>query len=212
MTAVLNIAILVLIGVSALVAVYFIIQAMQARSQSAREIYGVGQVEARQTMQVSLARAVAFVFVGLILLGVYGLSSRPAATMPAPTSPPPATPLPTVTPLPTSPPATATLAKPTPTPLPADETAQPAPTFTAVPTDTPEPSLEPSTATVNSGVGVWLRGSPSTTGEQLEWVLDGTVLTLLPGLQSGDEFEWQQVRTPNGNEGWVATEFIEYNE
>jgi hypothetical protein len=56
-----------------------------------------------------------------------------------------------------------------------------------------------------------LRSLPSTEGEQLEWVLDGTTLLLLPGKQTADEFEWQQVRTPTGLEGWVAVDFIIYN-
>jgi hypothetical protein len=70
----------------------------------------------------------------------------------------------------------------------------------------------PQTATVSSGVGVWLRAAATTEAEQLEWILDGTVLTLLPGRQSAEGFEWQQVRTPAGNEGWVAVDFIVYDQ
>jgi hypothetical protein len=33
----------------------------------------------------------------------------------------------------------------------------------------------------------------------------------MPGLQQADDFEWQQVRTAEGIEGWVATDFIVYN-
>jgi SH3-like domain-containing protein len=65
---------------------------------------------------------------------------------------------------------------------------------------------------VTSEVGVWLRGTPSTEGEQLEWVLGGTILTVLPGQQTADDFDWQQVRTPAGNEGWVAVDFIQIDE
>jgi hypothetical protein len=36
------------------------------------------------------------------------------------------------------------------------------------------------------------------------------VLTVLAGREVVDGFEWQQVRTPAGNEGWVAVEFIVY--
>ena len=32
-------------------------------------------------------------------------------------------------------------------------------------------------------------------GEQLEWLLDGTLVTLLPGQQTSDDLLWQQVRT-----------------
>ena len=65
---------------------------------------------------------------------------------------------------------------------------------------------------VNSGVGVWLRAIPSVDGEQLEWVLDGTVLILLDQVENTAEFSWQYVQTPAGNVGWVAASFIELNQ
>ncbi|MBX7253849.1 MAG: SH3 domain-containing protein, partial [Candidatus Promineofilum sp.] len=82
--------------------------------------------------------------------------------------------------------------------------ASPTPEATAAATAT----TPVQTATVSSGVGVWLRGAPSTTGEQLEWLLDGTVVTLLPGQQTADDLLWQQVRTEAGVEGWVARDFL----
>jgi hypothetical protein len=81
-----------------------------------------------------------------------------------------------------------------------------------LPVATDTPTAEPVTATVISEAGVWLRAIPGTEGEQLEWVLEGTTLTLLPGLETADDLEWQQVRTPAGNEGWVAVPFIQYNQ
>jgi SH3-like domain-containing protein len=36
------------------------------------------------------------------------------------------------------------------------------------------------------------------------------VLTLLPGRETVNGTEWQQVRAPSGNEGWVAVEFLNY--
>ena len=71
---------------------------------------------------------------------------------------------------------------------------------------------EPQTAFVNSEVGVWLRSAPSTSGEQVEWLLNGAELIVLDGKQSADDLEWQQVRAFSGNEGWVAVPFITYNE
>ncbi len=206
MTVVLNYLIFTLIGVTVLVAVFFIFRAVQARSQSRREAYGVGQQEARRSMQIDLARGVAFVFVGLILLGVYGLNFRPAESLVEPTKLPP-----------TQRPTTGVVtAVPSPTTdLPTTEPTRPAPTITAssIPEPTEEPATPaPRTVTVISEVGVWLRGAPSTEGVQLEWVLNGTVLTLLPGRETADNFEWQQVRSPDGNDGWVATDFIEINE
>jgi hypothetical protein len=97
------------------------------------------------------------------------------------------------------------------------------PTFTPeIPTETPEPSETPSpetptvtstpdidTAVVNSPNGLWLRETPGGT-QEVELIPDGTVLTVLAGREVVDGFEWQQVRTPAGNEGWVAVEFIVY--
>ena len=79
-------------------------------------------------------------------------------------------------------------------------------------TAAPAVAPTPQTATVSSGVGVWLRGAPSTTGEQLEWLLDGTLVTLLPGQQTADDLLWQQVRTEAGVEGWVARDFLAISE
>ena len=212
MTAVLNYVILALIGLCILAAFFFVFRAIGSRSKTTREAYGVGQQEARQSMQIDIARGVAFVFVGLILWGVYGLSSRPeeAIPKPSPTSEPAAT-----TP-PTSPPLAATTpaAEPTATSAPTMTSTSSAPTPTDTPTVEPSstPSPAPQTAVVISEVGVWLRRIPGINGAQLEWVLNGTELTLLPGLEAADDFQWQQVRTPAGNEGWVAVDFISYTE
>jgi hypothetical protein len=65
---------------------------------------------------------------------------------------------------------------------------------------------------VSSGVGVWLRGAPSTSAEQLEWLLDGTAVTLLSGQETADDLLWQQVRTEAGVEGWVARDFLTVSE
>lgn len=213
MTAVLNIVVLLLAGVSILFALFFVRQTLQSRRRSLHETYGVGRQEARQSMQINLVRGVVAFIVGLILLGVFGLSPRPvgpAETLPVATEPTPATiPVPDT---PTSlsvPTATNTpVVEPTlePSPTPPSPTSTP----TSPPTETATP--EPQTATVSSGVGVWLRSSPGTDGEQLERVLQGTVLTLLPGQETADGFQWQQVRTPDGQEGWVATDFITYTE
>jgi hypothetical protein len=207
-----NVVLPVLAAVTILAALFFIGRAFVQRAQRARQPYGVGQQETRWAMQVDFIRGFAAAVVGLLLLLVSGLGGRiePAVSQP-PVEPTPvvetepgtdtemtATPTPTVTAVP---------ATSTPTATPDEPTATP--TITATPTETPQP--EPETAVVQSGVGVWLRSAPSPDSEQLEWLLDGTVLTLLPGYQVGEEFEWQEVRAPSGQEGWVAVEFIVYD-
>ena len=214
MTAVFNYIILAFMGVSILAALFFVMRALRFRSRSTRQTYGVGQVEAARSSKIDIARGIAFVFLGLILLGVYGLSSRPTEAIVEPTLLPPTVVLEGSTAVPD----TAVSTTPTATtiiPTPVSATIAPAATATAAPTQEPTEApttAAPVTAVVTSEVGVWLRGTPSTTGEQLEWVLGETVLTVMPGQQTADEFEWQQVRTPAGNEGWVAVDFIQINE
>ncbi len=219
MTSVLNFVILLLALSAFIVAVYFAIRAFRYKGQSVKATYNVGQVEARRAMQVDIIRAGAAFLVGLIMLGVIGwlnpfstdasdesgtsVEAEPSPVFTAvPTTAVPS-PLPTDTVDQPAITATAVPLPPSPTPLlPATDTAVP------LPTDTPQPA----TAIVQSGVGVWLRSIPSTDGEQVEWLLDGTILELLPGLESDGELDWQQVRAPSGSEGWVAVPFIVYNE
>lgn len=224
MTAVVNFVIPFLAVSAFIVAVYFAIRAFRYKGQSVKATYNVGQVEARRAMQVDVIRASAAFLVGLIMLGVMGwlnpfradasnepgtsveaepspvVTLTPATAVPSPLPTKAADELPIIEPIAT---ATAVPLPPTPTPLlPPTDTAVP------LPTDTPQPA----TATVQSGVGVWLRSVPSTDGEQVEWLLDGAILELLPGLESDGELDWQQVKAPSGNEGWVAVPFIVYNE
>ena len=208
---VINIVIPLLAGISIVLALFFILRALQQRSELARAAYSVGRQEARQAMQVDVARGIAAFLVGLILWGVFGLSPRPVESALPPTDLTPATSPAGAINATNTPTATVEVA-PTDTP-----TLEPSPTVpeatvteTPLPTDTPAP--EPSTATVSSGVGVWLRAAPGTNTEQLEWLLDGTVVTLLEGYETADDLEWQQVQTPTGSVGWVAVPFIVYNE
>lgn len=205
MTTVLNIVLLSLAALSILGGLYFVAKGLGARSSIHRQAYSVGQVEARRTSMLNWLRAGFLLVIGLIFLGIFAvrplLSDRAAEPTPAPTLPA-ATPAPQVTADATTPaddtPAAPAVASPTILP------ASPTPQATVAPTAT----TAPQTATVSSGVGVWLRGAPSTTGEQLEWLLDGTVVTLLPGQQTADDLVWQQVRTEAGIEGWVALDFL----
>jgi hypothetical protein len=205
----------VLAGIVLLAAFYFIARGFVQRAQRTRQPYGVGQQEIRRAMQVDFIRGFAAAIVGLLLLLASGLGSLTQSAVSSPAEAPTqviengpgsepdgmATSTPTVVVTATSTPTI------TPTATPAEPTVTP--TMTATPTATPQP--EPETAVVQSGVGIWLRSAPSSDSEQLEWLLDGTVLTLLPGFEVGAEFEWQEVRAPSGQEGWVAAEFIIYD-
>lgn len=212
MQPILNIVLPLLAGICIVAALFFIWQAFAARAQFARETYGVGQQEARQTMQVNMIRGIFALVVGLILLGVSGLSTQAGEDVILGTTNTPSLSPTSALPVTTAAPSLTETAVPTvaTTIAPAPTTPVPTATATLLPTDTPPPT--PRTAVVSSEVGVWLRAAPSTEAEQLERVLNGTVLTLLSGLQEAEGFTWQQVRTPEGREGWVAVDFITVNE
>ena len=201
----LNVALLVLAGIFVLAAVVSIAGALQARSRVANEPYGVGQQESRQTMQVAFVRTGVFAVLALIFFGVYGLSAAPddvLSTEPGAAFTPPPTFTATVVTAAPSPTVTAT---PT-----AAVTTAPTPTATLSPTETPTVTATPvPTAIVNSEVGLYLRDVPGGTAE-VELLPFGMVLTLLPGRETVNGTEWQQVRAPSGNEGWVAVEFLNY--
>lgn len=193
----------------------YLLKAWNNRTDSAYAPYNVGKHEARVAMQINIIRALAVVIVGVILLGILTISGvlQPgAAEEEEPTrvvepSPTLDNILPTMTP---------ELIVATDTPVP-EVTINVPDTPTAVsveeaPTATIEPlptaTDAPLTAVVSSGVGVWLRSSPSTAGEQLEWLLEGTELILLEDTAEGDSFNWQQVQAPSGEVGWVAVDFV----
>lgn len=218
MTAVLNIVIPGLAILAIAITIYYGLRAFQHKSAITQEPYNVGQQDVRRAMQVDIMRAGLFLVIALILLGAIGFSfSSAPESEPAAEAAPDATntavpPTATINIPPTTAPQTAVPTQPIVTePPPAQPTEVPAQEEpTAVPTITPLPA--PQTAVVTSEVGVWLRGSPGTTGEQLEWLLNNTELILLTGIETADELEWQQVRAPSGNEGWVASMYITYNE
>jgi hypothetical protein len=221
MTAVLNIVLPILAVVCFLAVIIFAARAWRARTRSVHQAYGVGQQELRQEMLVNFLRSFVALILGLVFLGLFGLAPRSTAGNDPnlPTS---------VTPEVISSPTTALVLTPTmtialPTIEPSPTIPLPTPTATFALTATvaltttipvsPSPTASGlPTATVSSGVGVYLRAEASTTAEQLEYLVDGTVVTLLPGRQTAEGFEWAQVRTAEGLEGWVVLEFLVVNQ
>jgi hypothetical protein len=182
--------------------------------------FNVARLETRLARRYDLLRGVgAILFAALLLVVSVVWAERPESDLPAAAT---ATLTPTSLPETLLPPttgvatataaATATasfIATMTPPPEPsAAATALPPASVTPSPSPSPTETAVPQTAVVESGVGVWLRADPSTEGEQLEWVLDGTVLTLLGEVVTTPDFTWQYVQTPAGNIGWVAETFI----
>ena len=91
----------------------------------------------------------------------------------------------------------------------------PIPTFTLIPT--PDAAVAPAQVTIGfyaavantDGLGVTVRGGPSTRNVALLVAEEGTLVTVLNGPESGDNFEWWQVQLSDGTEGWVAANFLE---
>lgn len=95
------------------------------------------------------------------------------------------------------------------------------PTPTAIPTLTPEPTPDrsevPAEITVDfyarvantDGIGVSVRGGPSTANVRVVLADEGTVLLVLDGPVENEGFQWWQIRLQDGTEGWVAGDFLE---
>lgn len=204
MAAVLDILVPVLAALFVVAAVLFFARGLLARSSVSENAYGVERQEARHDMLIAFARGVVMVVLALILLAVFGLSPRPESgpeVRETPTSTLPATMTATLRPTETA--TSLPDAGPSPT--------SPLPTPTEAPLVTPEPSptVGAATAVVNSPNGLWLREAPGGS-QEIELIPDGTILTLLQGVEEVDSATWQEVLTPSGNEGWVAAEFIVY--
>lgn len=215
MQAVLSVIIPLLGAIGILAAIFFGLRALSARLQVGKEAYGVGQLETRRSMQKDLIWAGLALAAGLIFLVVYAALPKEAfEAAPEPTPAPAVTAAPSET---ETTPANETAvpgtnSSPTPVPFPESQVTvlpsnTPPPSATPVPTATPEPA--PQTAVVASGVGVYLRAEPSVSAQDLEWLQDGAQLEILPGEAAADGYTWVLVRTPAGNEGWVATDFIQ---
>jgi hypothetical protein len=79
-----------------------------------------------------------------------------------------------------------------------------------LPTVTPTPELKNALVVGTGESGVWLRPDPSTAGEPVERLQDNSFLRVLPTeAVEADGFEWINVRTIGGQEGWVAAIFVE---
>jgi hypothetical protein len=91
----------------------------------------------------------------------------------------------------------------------------PIPTFTPIPT--PDNAVAPPEITIGfyarvvdtGGVGLVMRGGPSTSNVQVTLVDEGGYLLVIGGPEEGNDFLWWQVELEDGTAGWVAAQFIE---
>ena len=79
-----------------------------------------------------------------------------------------------------------------------------------LPTLTPTPELRNALVVGTGESGLWLRSDPTTQGDEVERLSDNSFLRVLPTAPvEADGFEWINVRTIGGQEGWVARIFVE---
>lgn len=62
--------------------------------------------------------------------------------------------------------------------------------------------------TGTAGQGLFLRPAPSTDGAPLTTLPDGTVVEQIGSDVAGGDRVWRQVRAPDGQEGYVAADFL----
>lgn len=80
------------------------------------------------------------------------------------------------------------------------------PPVTAVPTEIRPGVLVVVTGT--GGTGLRLRASASTSADMLALAREGTVLTVLEGPEEANGYTWWKVRTPEGDDGWGAANWL----
>lgn len=103
------------------------------------------------------------------------------------------------------------------TPTPSGSIQQFPPTFTPaptleeeLPTPTITPRIIPAVVTGTGASGLWLRAEPSVTGETVFRLQDGEILSVLEDEPVFDgTYTWVKVRRVDGEQGWVAREFLE---
>lgn len=80
-----------------------------------------------------------------------------------------------------------------------------------LPTVTPPPTpaaAQRFVVTGTAGQGLFLRPAPSTDGAPLTTLPDGTVVEQIGADVAGGDRMWRHVRSPDGQEGYVAVDFL----
>lgn len=138
------------------------------------------------------------------------VTPRPIVQVATSTAVPPTVAPPTVGPPTVGPPTATPSPAPTQAAAIAAATATPPPTATAAPTNTPAPATPSTRQVYVNGDGVNFRDAPSTSGNVLQVLTQGTPLTALDAPTAPDAagLAWQNVRTDDGRSGWVAAQLL----
>jgi hypothetical protein len=108
-------------------------------------------------------------------------------------------------------------APPSPTSAPTSPAIAPTPIPTFTPIPTPDTAVAPEAITPGfyasvantDGLGLTVRGGPSTRNVVVTVAEEGTKVFILDGPQEAENFTWWQLRLDNGLEGWAVADFLE---
>jgi hypothetical protein len=176
-----------LAAVAAAVGAGFLLWSGQGASRSGRgALFNTERQVAYERAKRSRYSALALGALSIFLFAVYFVTSGSSGIVLEPTPTPTRTPRPTAT---MAPEIRATMIA----------TIEPTPTL---------PPSNPKAIVINTELGLRLRETPG--GADITYLPDGTVLEVLPEpqVQTDDGITWQKVQDPDGNVGWVSTEFI----
>ncbi|MCZ7671989.1 MAG: SH3 domain-containing protein [Chloroflexi bacterium] len=82
----------------------------------------------------------------------------------------------------------------------------PPPDYTLVPEELTIDFTRKSQST--GGVGVRVRGGPSTSNAQVVIAPEGAVVLVLDGPEAANDFLWWQIRMADGTEGWTVSDYL----
>lgn len=108
-------------------------------------------------------------------------------------------------------------APPSPTAAPTGPAVLPTPIPTFTPIPTPDTAVAPpeittgyyATVANTDGLGLTVRGGPSTKNIVVTVVDEGTTVFILGGPQEAENFVWWQLRLDNSLEGWAVADYLE---
>ncbi len=93
----------------------------------------------------------------------------------------------------------------------ATRTLLPTPSASPTVTETPVPVILPGGRAVVAGTGaeqLRMRAGPGLTQEMVATLADGARLSVLDGPESADGYTWWKVQTEDGQQGWVAGNWL----
>lgn len=93
----------------------------------------------------------------------------------------------------------------------ATRTLLPTPSASPTVTETPVPVILPGGRAVVAGTGaeqLRMRAGPGLTQDMVATLSDGTGVNVLEGPESADGYKWWKVQTEDGQQGWVAGDWL----